>query len=140
MKGVSADSPAIQADLRTIFEQRPQSSLSSPELRKREEELIKGALKAVEQDTALEKRKLEADLETARKAAAQMQQQLDALRVAEHAGKKGVRKPQHKHKFQVLSLDRSYVWHQVRAFHLQSPFLTLAASLPERISTNLSSL
>ena len=44
-----------------------------------------------------------------------MQQQLDAIRAAEYAdgGSRGLRKPQHKHKFQVLGMDKSYVWHQM---------------------------
>ena len=112
-EGVDADDPHCQQELRAIFEKPKAGSLSAPELRRREEELIKGALRAVEQNNALEKRKLETELDKARRAAVQMQQQLDAMRQAEHLHNKGMRKPQHRHKFQVEHLDKTYVWHQM---------------------------
>jgi len=112
-QGVGVHDPAAQQELRTIFEKPKMASLSGPELRKREEELIKGALRAVELNNAQEKRKLEAELDKARRSAVQMQQQLDAMRQAEHLNTRGIRKPQHRHKFQVLALDKTYVWHQM---------------------------
>lgn len=91
---------------------------SGEEWSKRPDEREKLDLKAIEREKdeiATTKAKLEVDLAAVRKEVAVMQKQLDALKAAdiELQSGRGLRKPQHRQKFQVLSMDKNHVWHQM---------------------------
>jgi hypothetical protein len=80
-----------------------------------QERLALKAIKREQDEIATAKAKLETDLSAVRKEVAVMQKKLDALKAAdiELQSGRGLRKPQHRQKFQVLSMDKTYVWHQM---------------------------
>ena len=97
-------------------EQPEQAELiERPDQLKEEEKLALKEIEREKDEIATAKAKLEVDLTAVRKEVAAMQKQLDALKAADiglQSGR-GLRKPQHRQKFQVLSMDKTYVWHQM---------------------------